>query len=87
MVPPCFRHEPALPAAPVTNLPSLSPGGVTIRVHGAPASLQTQSYALNYHSAAGEHVVMANPNLTQGTPVLWLPKACEGQLPPPPPAH
>ena len=74
----CFPNN----AAPVTVPPaSTTQGeellGVTIRVHGAPASLETQFYALNYHSAAGEHVVMVTPNLTQGTPVKWLPNACQ----------
>ena len=44
--------------------------------HGNPANLETQFYALNYHSAAGEHAVMVTPNLTQETPVKWLPNAC-----------
>ncbi len=75
----CFPHDATavtVPAGGTTKNEELF--GVTIRVHGDPASLQTQFFALNYQSAAGEHVVMATPNLTQGTPVQWLPKACKG---------
>jgi hypothetical protein len=77
---PCFPNN----AVPVEVAP---PGttageellGVTIRVHGNPASLQTQFFALNYHSGPNEHVVMATPNLTQGLPVPFVPNTCQHQ--------
>lgn len=74
---PCFQNN----AVPVdVQPPGTASGeellGVTIRVHGAPASLKTQFFALNYHSASGEHVVMASPNLSKGLPVPYVQNSC-----------